>query len=165
MSRGILLIPSPGADYLHPRTAHCRPAPFIADHPVVSAQEEPALLVDDAETANPELVEVEVAIPLGFGVSGQTLQVPPGYTVAVVAAGLGSPPLHGLRRRREPYRRTGTQGTVFASRSFAEGQLGEPETLISGLQPPASVAFFTTDEGEYLYVGEINQVSRVPLRP
>ena len=66
-------------------------APFITDHPVVSAQEGPALLVDDAETANPDLVEVEVGDPAGFGVSGQTLQIPPGYTVSAVAAGLGDP--------------------------------------------------------------------------
>src|SRR5215207_243914 len=66
-------------------------APFIADHPVVSAQERPALLVDDAATANPDLIEVAVADPQGLGVSGRTLQVPPGYSVSVVAAGLSGP--------------------------------------------------------------------------
>src|SRR5215210_8805622 len=66
-------------------------APFVADHSAVSAQEGPALLVDDAETANPELVEVAVADPLDFGVSGQTLRVPPGYSDSVVGGGLGGP--------------------------------------------------------------------------
>src|SRR5215218_1959041 len=65
--------------------------PFTAHHLAVSAQEAPALVVDDAQTANPELVEVTVGDPAGFGVSGQTLRVPPGYTVSVVAAGLGGP--------------------------------------------------------------------------
>ena len=66
-------------------------------------------LVDDAQTANPELVEVAVADPAGFGVSGQTLRVPPGYTVSVVAAGLGGPRFMAFdddgqshRRRRAP---------------------------------------------------------------
>ena len=36
-------------------------APFTAGHPIVSAQAGPALIVDDAQTANPELVEVAVA--------------------------------------------------------------------------------------------------------
>src|SRR5918994_6294680 len=67
-------------------------APFITDHPAVSAQQGPALLVDDAQTANPDLVEVAVADPLGFGFSGQTLRVPPGYSVSVVGGGLGGPP-------------------------------------------------------------------------
>src|SRR3712207_8930187 len=66
-------------------------APFITDQPIVSAQERPALLVDDAETANPELVRVELGDPDGFGVSGQPLQIPPGHTVSAVAAGLGDP--------------------------------------------------------------------------
>src|SRR5215208_732570 len=65
--------------------------PFITDHPVVLAQEGSALLVDDAETANPELVEVAVADPLGFGISGRTLRIPPGYSVSVVASGLDGP--------------------------------------------------------------------------
>jgi glucose/arabinose dehydrogenase len=48
---------------------------------------------------------------------------------------------------------------------FADGQLGEPEKLISGLNSPASVAHFTADEGEYVYVGEVNQVTRFRYDP
>jgi hypothetical protein len=66
-------------------------APFLADQSVVSAQQGPVLLVDDAETTNPELVEVSVADPLGFGFSGKTLRVPPGYPVSIVGGGLGGP--------------------------------------------------------------------------
>src|SRR5215213_8515151 len=65
--------------------------PFALDHPVAFAQDGPALLVDDAAIANPDLVDVAVADPAGFGVSGQTLHVPSGYAVSVVAAGLGGP--------------------------------------------------------------------------
>src|SRR3712207_8306520 len=76
-------------------------APFIADHPLIAAQEGPILLVDDAETANPELVDVAVADPLGFGVSGQTLRVPPGYSVSVVGGGLGGPRFMDFDRSEE----------------------------------------------------------------
>ena len=140
------------------------PAPFTADQPIVFAQEGPALVVDDAETANPELVEVAVADPLGFGVSGQTLQVPPGYAVSVVAAGLGGPRFMDFDDAGNLLVGAADDGVVYRF-PFADGQLGEPEVLISGLRQPASVALFTADDGQYLYVGEINQVSRFPYDP
>jgi glucose/arabinose dehydrogenase len=139
-------------------------APFITDQPVVSAQEGPALLVDDAETANPNLVEVAVGDPAGFGVSGQPLQIPPGYTISAVAAGLGDPRFMDFDGAENLLVGTGREGIVYRF-SFADGQLGEPEVLISGLQQPASIAIFTTDEGDYLYVGEIHHVSRFPYDP
>ncbi|MDF2759220.1 MAG: L-sorbosone dehydrogenase [Thermomicrobiales bacterium] len=136
-------------------------APFITDQLVVSAQEESALLVDDAATANPELVEVEVGDPLGFGISGQPLQIPPGYTISAVAAGLGDPRFMDFDDVGHLLVGTGDQGIVYRFPFLAaDSQLGEPEVLISELQQPASVAVFTTDEGDYLYVGEIHQVSR-----
>lgn len=139
-------------------------APFTADHPVVSAQAGPVLIVDDAQTANPELVEVAVADPAGFGVSGRTLRVPPGYTVSVVAAGLGGPRFMAFDDEDNLIVGAARQGTVFRL-AFADGQLGEPEVLVAGLQQPASVAIFTTDHGQYLYVGEISQVSRYRYDP
>lgn len=139
-------------------------APFTADHPVVSAQAGPVLIVDDAQTANPELVEVAVADPAGFGVSGRTLRVPPGYTVSVVAAGLGGPRFMAFDDEDNLIVGAARQGTVFRL-AFADGQLGEPEVLVAGLQQPASVAIFTTDDGQYLYVGEISQVSRYRYDP
>jgi glucose/arabinose dehydrogenase len=141
-------------------------APFTADHVAVSAQEAPVLVVDDAQTANPDLVEVEVADPAGFGVSGQTLRVPPGYTVSVVAAGLGGPRFMTFDDEDNLVVGAARQGVVFRFPFLAaNGQLGEPEVLASGLQQPASVAIFTTDNSQYLYVGEIGQVSRFPYDP
>ena len=139
-------------------------APFIADHPVVSAQEGPALLVDDAETANPELIEVAVADPLGFGVSGRTLRVPPGYSVSVVAGGLDGPRFMDFDGEDNLIVGAASQGVVYRF-PFADGRLGEPEALISGLQQPASVVIFSADDGQYLYVGEETQVSRFPYDP
>ena len=139
-------------------------APFIADHPVVSAQEGPALLVDDAETANPELVEVAVADPLGFGVSGRTLRVPPGYSVSVVGGGLDGPRFMDFDGENNLIVGAASQGVVYRF-PFADGRLGKPEALITGLQQPASVVIFTADDGEYLYVGEETQVSRFLYDP
>jgi glucose/arabinose dehydrogenase len=141
-------------------------APFIADHQVVSAQAGPVLLVDDAETANPELVEVAVADPLGFGVSGRILRVPSGYSVSIVAAELGGPRFMDFDGEGNLIVGAADDGVVYRFPFLeADGQLGEPEVLIEGLQQPASVAFFTTDDGQYLYVGEETQVSRFPYDP
>ena len=138
--------------------------PFITDHPVVLAQEGTALLVDDAETANPELVEVALSDPLGFGASWRTLQVPPGFTVSVVGSGLGDPRFMDFDNAGNLLVGTERQGIVYRF-PFTEGRLGEPEVLISGLQQPASVALFTADDDQYLYVGEMTQVSRFPYDP
>src|SRR5215207_3528782 len=127
-------------------------APFTDDNSVVSAQEGPVLAVDDAATANPELVEVEVADPAGFGVSGLTLRVPPGYTVSVIAAGLGGPRFMAFDDEDNLIVGAARQGTVYRFPFLelaADGQLGEPEVLLAGLQQPASVAFFTTDDIQY----------------
>jgi glucose/arabinose dehydrogenase len=139
-------------------------APFALDQSIAAAQEQAVLVVDDAATANPDLVEVEVGDPAGFGVSGQTLQVLPGYTVTVVAAGLGGPRFMDFDSARNLLVGAARQGVVYRF-PFTEGQLGEPEVLISGLQQPASVALFTADDVDYLYVGEITQVSRFRYDP
>lgn len=128
------------------------------------AQDAPALLVDDAATANPDLVETEVADPSGFGVAGQTLLAPPGYGVTVVGAQLGEPRFMAFDRAGNLLVAAAGEGTVYRY-PFADGQLGEPEALITGLSQPASVALFAADEGEYLYVGETHQVSRFPYDP
>src|SRR5215203_3851671 len=56
------------------------------------------------------------------------------------------------------------EGVVYRL-PFMDGQLGEPEVLISGLQQPASVTIFSADDGQYLYVGEEIQVSRFLYGP
>src|SRR5215212_4303316 len=138
--------------------------PFTADHLTVSAQEAPALVVDDAQTANPELVEVAVGDPANFGIARQTLRVPPGYSVNVVAANLGGPRIMTFEDADNLLVGAARQGTVFRF-PYADGRLGEPEVLASGLQQPASVTIFTADDGQYLYVGEETQVSRFPYDP
>jgi glucose/arabinose dehydrogenase len=105
-----------------------------------------------------------VADPLGFGISGRTLQAPPGYTVTVVAAGLGGPRFMTFDGAGNLLVAADGDGNVYRL-PYANGALGEPETLISGLQQPTSVALFTAADGEYLYVGEPYQISRYPYDP
>jgi glucose/arabinose dehydrogenase len=138
--------------------------PFALDQSIATAQDGPALVVDDATTANPDLVEVQVGDPASFGVTGQTLPVPPGYTVSVVVGGLGDPRFMAFDTAGNLLVGTARQGLVYRF-PFMDDRLGEPEVLISGLQQPASVALFTTDDGEYLYVGETTQVSRFRYDP
>jgi glucose/arabinose dehydrogenase len=139
-------------------------APLALGQPAARAQDAPPLIVDDAATANPDLVSVDVADPSGFGVSGRTLQAPPGYTVTVVAAGLGGPRFMTFDGAGNLLVAADGDGIVYRF-PYANGAFGEPETLISGLQQPTSVALFTTDDREYLYVGEPYQVSRYPYDP
>jgi glucose/arabinose dehydrogenase len=130
--------------------------------PAARAQEDwPLLLVNDEATANPDLVEVEVGDAAGFGIAGQTLSVPPGFEVSVVAAGLGAPRFMTFDGAGNLLVGAINDGIVYRF-TYADGALGEPEALISGLQAPASVAIFTDGDVEYLYVGEVNQVSRFP---
>lgn len=129
-----------------------------------SAQQGTALLVNDEATANPDLVPVEVADPNGFGVVGQTLMAPAGYTVTIVGAGLGDPRFMDFDGAGNLLVGAASEGTVYRY-PYADGLLGEPEALITGLNRPASVVIFASDEGEYLYVGEPQQVSRFPYDP
>ena len=133
------------------------PAPALA-------QAGTALLVNDEATANPDLVPVEVADPNGFGVQGLTLLAPEGYSVSVVGAGLGRPRFMDFDSAGNLLVGAAGEGTVYRY-PFADGLLGEPEALITGMNRPASVVLFESDEGEYLYVGEPQQVSRFAYDP
>jgi glucose/arabinose dehydrogenase len=128
------------------------------------AQEAPLLLVDDAGTANPELVEVAVGDPSGFGLDGLTLQAPPGVEVSVVAAGLGAPRFMDFDDAGNLLVGAAGEGSVYRF-LFAEGALGDPEPLVSGMLYPASVVHVALDDGEYLYVGETHQISRFTYDP
>ena len=129
-----------------------------------AAQSESPLIVPNSATENPDLVNVDLGDPNGFGIPAHQVQLPPGYRIDVVAAGLGAPRFMAFDGAGNLIVTALDAGTVFRF-PFAEGQLGDPETLISGLQAPSSVAFLTTDDQEYLYVGEVNQVSRFPYSP
>lgn len=136
----------------------------LAQSATPNPEEWPLLLVDDAATTNPDLVPTDVADPAGLGVAKHTLNVPSGYGVSVLAAGIGAPRFMAFDNAGNLLAGAADDGIVYRY-PYANGQLGKGEVLIKGLNRPASVALFASDEGEYLYVGEVNQVSRFPYDP
>ena len=56
-----------------------------------AAQSESPLSVPNSATENPDLVNVDLGDPNAFGIPAQQVQLPPGYRIDVVAAGLGAP--------------------------------------------------------------------------
>jgi glucose/arabinose dehydrogenase len=130
----------------------------------VSAQSESPLIVPNSATENPDLVDVDLGDPNGFGIPAHQVQLPAGYRIDVVATGLGAPRFMAFDGADNLIVTALDAGIVYRF-PFADGQLGDPETLISGLQAPSSAAFFTADGHDYLYVGEVNQISRFPYSP
>jgi glucose/arabinose dehydrogenase len=129
-----------------------------------SAQDATQLLVDDAQTANPALVAVDVADPAELGVSGLTLQAPAGYEVSVIAAGLQRPRFMAFDGAGNLLVAESGAGQVVRF-PFADGSLGEGEVLASGMERPSNVALFTDGDQEYLYVSEPQQISRFAYNP
>ena len=129
-----------------------------------TAQDAPALLVDDAATANGALVPVEVLDPNGIGAPERTLLAPAGATVSVIAGGLDKPRFMAFDDAGNLLVADAAAGTV-SRYPYADGTLGERETLLTGLAQPASVALFSDAGGTFLYVGEQTQVSRFAYRP
>lgn len=159
--------------YLHRRLLRTLPilalvimssAPFALGYGGVAAQERGALIVDDAQTANPNLVPVKVTDPDGFGVTGHTLLAPPGTTISVIGAHIGGPRFMTFDGAGNLLVAAQQDGTVLRYRS-ADGNLGQPEKLITGLNLPSSVALFTTGGQQYLYVGETQQITRYRYDP
>lgn len=123
------------------------------------AQEQPVLLVDDAQTANPDLTSVEVSDPSGLGVSGLVLQAPAGYAVSVVAANLGEPRFMTFDGSGNLLVAAAGEGVIYRY-AFTDGLLSNQEALITGLNQPTSVTLFTDVDTPYLYVSEPDAISR-----
>lgn len=139
-------------------------APLALGHASALAQEQSALIVDDAETANPDLVAVQVTDPHGFGITGRTLMAPAGATISVVGANIGGPRFMAFDGTGNLLVAAQQDGAVYRY-PYADGDLGQPEQLITGLNLPSSVALFTTGGREYLYVGETQQIDRYRYDP
>jgi glucose/arabinose dehydrogenase len=132
--------------------------------PTAAQEDWPLLVVNDAGTANPDLVDVPLAGASELGLTGQTVQLPPGYEISVVAAGLGRPRFMAFDDASNLLVAAADEGAVLRF-PYADGQLGEREVLVTGLLRPSSVAFFTAEDGSYLYVGEVHQVTRFAYDP
>lgn len=125
----------------------------------------PLLLVDDAKTANSDLIAVELQVPNGFDVGGHTLRLPQGFSISILAAGLQRPRFMAFDQAGNLLVADAAAGDVYRYTAASDGTIqpaaSAPAPLLSGLNAPSNVAFFAG----YLYVGETNQVSRYRYSP
>ena len=133
-----------------------------------SGQTAEPLVVDDAITANPDLVAVDLQIPDGFEMAPRSVNLPDGFSISLLAAGLDSPRFMANDSAGNLLVADPGAGSVY--RYSAEGGVvaatsTPPEPLLSDLTSPSNVAFFEIDGGEHLYVGETNQISRYAYDP
>lgn len=149
-------IPSPQSPLSSPTAVPASPPPSVSS--ASPAVEGPPLVVNDVEAANPELVNTQLQVPAGLNVAPHTVQLPPGYSISVLAAGLDQPRLMAF----DPAGNLlvgSTSGDVYrfpaANGAIAPAERS-PEPLLSGLDAPQSLAFY----GGYLYVAETGQISR-----
>jgi glucose/arabinose dehydrogenase len=128
------------------------------------------LIVDNEAAVNPDLVDTELIIPEGdFGWTTETLQAPPGFTVTLLATGLGAPRFMAFDSAGNLLVADQGTGDIYRYPANADGSIdpavSPPETLISGLDSPSNVALHELDGTVFLYVGEESQVSRFPYDP
>lgn len=129
-----------------------------------SAQEAAQLLVNDEQTANPELVSVDVLDPGGLGAEAFTLQAPEGYEVSILAGDLQQPRFMTFDGAGNLLVANAGSGDVTRF-TYADGVLGPGEAIVTGLDEPGNVAMFTDGGQEYLYVSEPHQISRYAYDP
>lgn len=129
----------------------------------VAAQASGPLIANDAATANPELVATDLQIPTGFDVQARKVNLPKGFAISLLAAGIKTPRFMAFDAAGNLLV-AGMGDDAVYHYPAAEGAIAPaakpPAPLISGLNAPSNVAFFETDGTTYLYVGETTQVSR-----
>ncbi len=117
------------------------------------------LVVNDAASVNPALAPAPVANPAGLAFGAHSVNLPPGFSISVVAAGLAAPRFMAFDPSGnlivgtlggDVYRLAGANGSV------APGT--QPALILSGLQAPHSVSFYDGD----LYVAETGRITRYP---
>lgn len=125
----------------------------------------PLLVVDDATTANPDLVDVSLQVPAGFAVDRHALRLPRGFAISVLAAGLSRPRFMAFDRAGQLLVADAGAGNIYRLAPGSGGAIqpaaAPPSPLLAGLDAPSNVAFF----GDDLYVGETSQVSRYRYAP
>jgi glucose/arabinose dehydrogenase len=130
------------------------------------AQSGPTLLVNDEITANPDLVETALMVPDGLDVDARTLNLPAGFSISVVAAGLGAPRFMAFDAAGNLIVADRGTNSIYRYPASADGVIAPsaspPEPLIAGLDNPTSVAVQDVDGSIWLYIGEESQIVRYP---
>ncbi len=110
------------------------------------------------------LVATQLIVPPGLNMAPHAMRLPSGFSISVVATGLRSPRfmtfddagnLLVADMSGSVYRYPAANGAIAPSAA-------PPPPLLTGLNTPSSLALFKTDGGQYLYVGETQQISRYP---
>jgi hypothetical protein len=113
------------------------------------------------------LVPRTVEVPLGLRDfpfdHDRVLMVPPEFKISVVARIPGARFMMPLSTGEILVAQPGL-GSIFLVRPQADGTVGV-STLIEDLRNPQGMAFHSSDDRLYLYVGESNQVSRFLIAP
>ena len=132
----------------------------------VSAQDATPLIVDNAASANPELVSVELTAAGDAQAPGSQLLLPEGFTATVVASGLSAPRFMAFDQDGSLLVADQDAGAIYRYGANADTTIdpsgAAPEPLISGLNAPSSLSFTEIDGATWLYVGEETQITRFP---
>ncbi len=122
-------------------------------------------VVNEAATANPNLVPTRLMVPPGLPERDATLQMPPGFTISVLAAGLDQPRFMTLDEAGNLLVGTLRDGAVYRFPRDASGSYAPlsspPAPLLKDLNAPTSLAL----HDGYLYVGETDQITRYHYDP
>jgi glucose/arabinose dehydrogenase len=142
---------------------------FAVTLQTVRAEGAPVLVVNNDDTANPDLSPVDLTAPGDVSSPGAQLNLPEGFAAAVVASGLQGPRFMAFDDAGDLLVADQDAGAVYrypaAKSGVIDPSASPPDPLISGLNAPSSLAFFAVDGTTYLYVGETNQISRFPYDP
>lgn len=130
------------------------------------AQDAPVLVVNNEETANPELVAVDVTSAGDAESPIPRIRLPEGFAIEVVASGLQQPRFMAFDAAGNLLVADQDAGNVYRYPAADDGVIepsgSAPDPLITDLNGSSNVAFFESDGTAYLYVGETNQISRFP---
>ncbi len=129
----------------------------------------PLLVVNDAATANPELVPVEMEVAEGMEAPGTTVMLPPGFGIELLATGLSDPRFMAFDPQGNLLVAGRGDDAIYRYDAGEDGTIppsaAPPAPLISGLHAPSNVAFYQDGDTLYLYVGETDRVTRFPYDP
>ncbi len=124
-----------------------------------------AFVTDDAAVANPALAPAQLLVPPGFPQVDQTVKLPPGFSISLLAAGLRTPRFMTVDDDGNLLVAAMRAGAVYrfpvnGDRSYAPSAT-PPDPLLSQLNAPSSLAL----HNGYLYVGETDKVTRYRYDP
>lgn len=114
-------------------------------------------------SGNPEDPDYERPPNIVDRPEGQMPEVPDGFTVEIFAEDLNEPRVIRIAPNGDIFvaESEGGRILVFAADSV-DNLPAEPDVFVEDLEQPFGIAFYPTDEPEYIYIGAANEVVRYP---